>query len=49
MTLSPPRTPNPCCGCDWVVDAIDQVKVKVALIALCRRLGMPFVTGWRSR
>ena len=32
-------------GCDWVVDAIDQVKVKVALIALCRRLGMPLVTA----
>lgn len=32
-------------GCDWVIDAIDQVKVKVAVISLCRRLGMPVVTA----
>ncbi|MBX3680107.1 MAG: tRNA threonylcarbamoyladenosine dehydratase [Rhodocyclaceae bacterium] len=32
-------------GCDWVIDAIDQVKVKVAVIGLCHRLGIPVVTA----
>ncbi len=30
--------------CDAVVDAIDQVRAKAALIAHCRRLGIPLVT-----
>ena len=30
--------------CDAVVDAIDQVRAKAALIAHCQRLGMPLVT-----
>ncbi|WP_222428724.1 ThiF family adenylyltransferase [Denitratisoma sp. DHT3] len=31
-------------ACDGVVDAIDQVRAKAALIAHCRRLGIPVVT-----
>lgn len=31
-------------GCDAVVDAIDQVRAKAALIVHCQRLGMPLVT-----
>ncbi|MBK7813911.1 MAG: tRNA cyclic N6-threonylcarbamoyladenosine(37) synthase TcdA [Rhodocyclaceae bacterium] len=31
-------------GCDAVVDAIDQVRAKAALIVHCRRLGIPLVT-----
>lgn len=31
-------------GCDAVVDAIDQVRAKAALVAHCRRAGIPVVT-----
>jgi tRNA A37 threonylcarbamoyladenosine dehydratase len=31
-------------GCDAVIDCIDQVKAKAALIAQCRRLKLPVVT-----
>lgn len=31
-------------ACDGVVDAIDQVRAKAALIAHCRRAGLPLVT-----
>lgn len=30
-------------GCDFVVDAIDQVKAKVSLIVACREVGIPLV------
>ncbi|MGQ9660670.1 MAG: tRNA threonylcarbamoyladenosine dehydratase [Thermochromatium sp.] len=31
-------------GLDYVIDAIDAVRAKVAMIAVCHRLGIPFVT-----
>lgn len=32
-------------GFDFVIDAIDQVRAKVAMIAYCRRRGIPIVTA----
>lgn len=42
--ISPENVAELLPACDGVVDAIDQVRAKAALIAHCRRLGLPVVT-----
>lgn len=42
--VAPDNVANILPGCDAVVDAIDQVRAKAALIVHCRRLGIPLVT-----
>lgn len=41
--LTPDNAAQLLSGCDAVIDAIDQVRAKVAIVTECRRLGVPLV------